>query len=381
MIYLDNASTTKVDETLKDIFDKYYFEDYFNPSSVYRPSVKIKREIENSRNIIANCLNVNSKTIFFTSCATESNNWAIWGKVSNKNTAEYVFTSVEHPSVFNIAKQLEQQEKIVHFCPINENGTVDENKLLNLINENTVLVSIMHVNNETGAINDIENIVKKIKEKNNNVFIHVDGVQAFLKLNVDLQKLNVDAYSISGHKVHAPKGIGVLYLKNPQKQKQLLFGGGQENNSRSGTENVASIIALGKIVEKESQNISKNYDNVENLKANMVDFFNKNLTDFVINANGSPYILNISIKGIKAEVLLHMLSDMEIYISAGSACSSKKKISRVLENMNVKKEYIEGSLRISFSTTNTLDEINTASKIIVEQIKKLREKMIWIKWF
>lgn len=372
-IFLDNASTTKIDEQVNQLIFKTNLENFFNPSALYHESVLIKQSIDDATIKLAQMLKINPKNIIFTSGATEANNLAIMGSLTSKKGAEYIFSSGEHPSVFNVAKALEQKGYIVHYVNLKTDGTIDLEHLQSLLNEHTHFVSIMYVSNETGAINDIPQISRIIKKYNNNIIFHVDGVQAFGKIPVDLS--NVDAFTISAHKFYGPKGVGLLYYKNINVLKPQILGGGQQNNNRSGTENVSGILGLCLASELALQNLNENYQKVSGFRDIFLQKIQKDLCDFdyLINQseNNSPYILSISFKGLKAEVLMHMLDEKGVIIGTGSACSSKKQENRVLNNMHKKAEYIKGSVRISFSAQNTFDEIVSASKIFTNTVKQL----------
>lgn len=375
-IFLDNASTTKIDSEVNDLIAKTNLVDFYNPSALYHESIIIKEKIENAQKTIAKYLNVNYENIIWTSGATESNNLAIMGSVTAKKNAEYIFSSGEHPSVYNEAKYLEQKGAIVHFVKLTSQGVVDTEHLKSLLNQNTHFVSIMLVSNETGAINDISKISNIIKSYNPNIIFHVDGVQAFGKIKCDLQQLGVDAFSISAHKFHGPKGVGVLYYQNPNKLKPILLGGGQQKGYRSGTENVSGILGTELASIKAYQNLEQNYKLVKSFRDMFINQMSTDLTniDYQINENSSdnsPYILSVSFKGLKSEVLMHMLEQKGILVGTGSACSSKKQENRVLANMGKKIEYIKGNIRISFSNYNTPSDIEKASKIFTQTVLEL----------
>ncbi len=313
-IFLDNASTTRINSQVNDLIYRTNTEDFYNPSALYHESVLVKQKIEKASQDVAECLNVNPNGIIFTSGATEANNLAIMGSFTAKRGAEYIFSMGEHPSVYNVAKFLEEKGAIVHFVKLTKDGSVDIDQLKSLLNENTHFVSIMFVSNETGAINDIKQISNIIKSYNKNIIFHVDGVQAFGKIRCDLKELGVDAFTMSAHKFEGPKGVGVLYYRNTSSLKVQMLGGGQQNALRSGTENI---------------------------------------------------------KGIKAQVLMNMLDEKGVIVGTGSACSSKKQENRILQNMGVPLEYVKGSIRISFSSATTVEECEKASEILTQAVKEL----------
>lgn len=379
-IFLDNASTTQMYKEVSEIISKTNLENFYNPSAMYHKSVVVKDSIENAKSYIAQMLNVDPKSIIFTSGATEANNLAIMGSLTAKKGAEYIFSSGEHPSVYNVAKSLEQKGNIVHFVKLGNDGSVDLEHLKSLLNENTHFVSIMFVSNETGAINDIKTISSIIKSFNPKIIFHVDGVQAFCKIPCNLTKLGVDAFTISAHKFHGPKGVGLLYYKNLNQLKPQILGGGQQLGFRSGTENVSGILGMAKAVQLEQENIAQNYEKVKSFKQIFIDQIKNDLNGYNYHINGSfenssPYILSVSFKGLRGEVLMHILEQKGVIVGTGSACSSKKQENRVLANMGQTLDYVKGNIRVSFSSTNTLEEIILASKILTESVKEHYESM------
>ena len=380
LIFLDNASTTKINIEVDKVISKTNLEDFYNPSALYHQSVLVKEKLENAQNEIAKVLNVEPKNIIFTSGATEANNLAVIGSFTSKKDAEYIFSSGEHPSVYNVAKYLEQKGAIVHFVKSNSDGTVDLSHLKSLLNENTHFVSIIYVSNETGAINDIPAISKIVKDYNSKIILHIDGVQGFCKIPCNLKNFNIDAFTVSAHKFHGPKGVGFLYYKNLNSLKPQILGGGQQNNYRSGTENVSGILGMLKAILIEYPLIEQNYQKVSEFKKIFVNKINNNLSQYDYKFNGntqnsSPYILSVSFKGLRSEVLMHMLEENGVIVGTGSACSSKKQSNRVLDAMGQSSDYVKGNIRISFSSDNTLDEIEKASDIFIETVKTLYKNM------
>ena len=377
MIYLDNASTTKIYDSVNKKILELNENNYFNPSALYQNAINTKNLLEQSKAELAKNLGTTAEHIIWTSGATEANNSAIFGMLTGKKDAEYIFSNGEHPSVFNIASQLKMQNKIVKLLDLEKDGTVSLESLKNLISDNTYMVSIIHVSNETGAINNLKNIVKEIKCINPSVIIHSDGTQAFGKIEVNVKDLDVDLYTISAHKFHGPKGVGALYVKNLQKLKPILFGGGQQGDKRSGTENVSGYVAMAMASSIAKENLQKNFEQIKLYRDYVKKQITENCTDYIFNEseNNSPYILSVSFKGIRGEVLLHMLEQNGVLIGIGSACSSKKQSNRVLENMGVKKDYVLGSIRISFSSFNTFDEVKFAASELINQYKILKNNM------
>lgn len=373
-VYLDNAATTMTSLNSANKAFEVMTKIYGNPSSLHKKGLEAEIEIKKSKSILADILKCETDEIYFTSGGTESNNIAILGTAyAYKRSGKHIITTkIEHPSILEPFKFLEEQGFCISYLDTDCNGIVNIDSLKNSIRDDTVLVSIIHVNNEIGSVQNIEQIGTLIKSLNKNILFHVDAVQAFGKYDINVNKFKIDLLSISGHKIHAPKGIGVLYKRNKLKTKSLIFGGGQQNNFRSGTENVSGIAALGVAADEAYQNINHNFDYVKNLKLKMA----KELLDMGSTClNGdiekcSPYILNISFKNIKSEVLLHSLEMKGISVSSGSACSShKKQISNTLNSINASN--IEGAIRFSFSHYNTISEIEYSIQIIKDSVATL----------
>ena len=377
MIYLDNASTTKIFDSVNKKICEINAENYFNPSALYQNAIDTSNMILSAKNELAQNMGTTGDHIIFTSGATESNNLAIFGFLTGKRDAEYIFSNGEHPSVFDVSNSLKSQSKIVKYIDLSQDGTISEESLKNALTPETHFVSVMHVSNETGAINNIKSLCKLVHEYNQNIIFHCDGTQAFGKIKVDVDDLGVDCYTISAHKFHGPKGVGALYVKNPEKLKPILFGGGQQNGKRSGTENVSGIVGMAMASTIATKAIELNFEKINAFREYVKQEISSRFADVKFNQSqdNSPYILSVSLKGIRGEVLLHMLEKRGVLIGIGSACSSKKQNNRVLENMKVPKDYILGSIRISFSCQNTPEEIKTATKEIVSQIETLKNNM------
>ena len=376
MIFLDNASTTQINKNVNELISKINYDYFFNPSALYKQSMEIQEKILFAQEQIANILNCEANNIIFTSGATESNNLAIKGLSTNNKDAEYIFSNGEHPSVYEVANSLKNAGKIVHFVRLTDKGIVDEDHFRSIINENTHFISIMHVSNETGAINDIKKLNQIAKKINKDIIFHVDGVQAVGKINVNINDLGVDAYSVSAHKFHGPKGVGLLYCKHLNKLKPLLLGGGQQEGYRSGTENVSGILGMNLALNLSFDNLKANNENALNLRNYVKEQISLKLKDYIFNENeinNSPYILSVSFKGLRGEVLLHMLEEKGVLIGTGSACSSKKSDNRVLSEMGRSKDFIQGSIRISFSSSSTFEEVKEATKLLIETVKELKE--------
>lgn len=380
MIYLDNCSTTRPrEEVVKIILDSMR-NDFGNPSSLHRLGMKSEKKIKEAREYIAKYLNVNNSEIYFTSGGTESNNIAIQSIVSkmSKRGKHIVTTKIEHPSVLNIMKDYEKQGFDITYLDVDNLGYISLEQLKNAITKDTILVSIMHVNNEIGAIQPISKIKSIIKEVNPNVYLHVDGVQGFGKVNISLKNWGIDSYSFSGHKVYGPKGIGGLYVDKKQILSPIVFGGNQEKGLRSGTENLTGIIGFGEAVRIMGENFKSEADHVLKLKNYFANKIKEEIKDMRFNTtldeSSSPYILNISFKYVRGEVLLHYLEDKDIYVSTSSACSSKgTEKSHVLKAIGLGNEEIEGAIRFCFSYENTIEDMDYTVQILKESVSEIRQ--------
>ena len=365
MIFLDNASTTRIyDEALEE-YNKYSKDCYYNPSSLYGAGSDIAMDINKTRAEMLKMLGASSfDKIYFTSGATEANNMAING-VLRKNMGKLLFSYAEHPSVFNVAKELQSKGYDVEFVKLTKDGVVDEEDFKSKI-VGASFVSIMHVCNEKGAINDIKKLVRIAKRENKNIIFHSDGVQALGKIPVNISDLGVDMYTMSAHKIHGPKGVGALYVKDKINLKPLVFGGGQEFGLRSGTENSCGISAFKVAMEIAVKRLNDNYNHVLHLKNLFINELTSDFDNYKIISTDqcSPYILSFAIPNVKAETTLHMAESEGVLISNGSACSSKKSGNRILEAMGVPSDIIKGSVRVSFGEFNTDEEVVQAAKVI-----------------
>jgi len=375
-IYLDNSATTK---PYKEVVDKMVYaltDQYANPSSVHRKGVLVEKEIKNARKEIAKYSGAKEKEIFFTSGGTESNNIIIRGiaYANHRSGKHLITTKIEHPSVLNTFKDLEKDGYEVTYLDIDKNGLISFEDFKNALREDTILVSIMHVNNEVGAIQPVDKIGRYLSKLKRKVYLHVDAVQSFGKIDFKPSKYNIDLMSVSGHKIHGPKGIGFVYVKENTKIKSIVTGGGQESSFRSGTENVPGIFGLSEAVRITMENLKDNIDKVNNLKEILLNEITSNIDDIKVNssADGVCHILNVSFIGIKGEILLHYLEEDNIYVSTGSACSSKKKGSHVLIEMGLANKEIEGAIRFSLSTMNKEEDIKKAVGIIKKKVEELR---------
>ena len=370
MIYLDNAGTTKMFDECLEVHRIFSVENFYNPSAMSKQSLEVSKILQETEQFFLNKLGAKEGNVVFTGCATESNNLAIRGSV-RKGDYEYVFSAGEHPSVFNVAKKMEQEGFKVLFVPLDKTGRVDLKELEKVLNEKTRLVSIISVSNETGAINDMQEISKLKNRLCPKAILHMDGVQAFMKIPVTLKNSSVDLFSFSAHKICGPKGIAGLYVKNKNALKPIFEGGGQQYSLRSGTENVSGIMQFRKAVEL--VDINKNFERVSNLKK----VFNEALKDVeILNFDGSPYIEILIFKNVKGETMLHALNEAGVIVGLGSACSSKKAGNRILSEIGILPEDIISSVRISFNPYQTEEEIIEATNIINKTYQNLKERMM-----
>ncbi len=380
-IYLDNSATTRVAPEIIEKMSQWMTEDYGNPSSLHRLGVESEKKIKKARKAVAKLLGVKDKEIIFTSGGTESNNLAIQGILNqNSKKGKIITTRVEHPSVLNTIRTFEKLGYEIVYMKVDSQGHLNIDEFKELLDEDTQLVSVMHVNNETGIVHPIELIGQWIHQFNlehqTQIRFHVDAVQSYGKIKVPVKKAFIDLVSLSGHKIHALKGTGALYIREGVSIKPLVYGGGQERELRVGTENFYGILALGEASKIAEEEMKDSFDRVKMMKTKMVEHF---IQEPSLSINGSsdfPYILNVSFLGTKGEVLLHALEMEKIYVSTGSACSSKKKsYSSVLEAMGLDVAHKDAAIRISFGKYNTLEEIEMASKIIIKTAQQLQKIM------
>lgn len=355
MIFLDNASTTIVDDDCKDIFNKYYFKEFYNPSALYHSSLIIKNDINDARKSILKTLHGINGEIIFTASGTEANNLALLGTKKAKGS-KIIISKSEHPAINNVANELKQRGYEIIEAEVDRTGRVIIDRFKDIMDKDVSMVSIMLVNNETGCINDIKKLCQIAKTINPDVIFHTDAIQAVAKINININNLGVDMLSMSGHKFHCPKGVGALYVNKNLHLKPIIFGGGQENGIRSATENVAGILCMAYQIEKMQQNIEKNYQRVEILKNLIIEKLDKNNFFIVSDKNCSPYILSLAMKYVRGEVMLHSLEKYGIMIGTGSACSSQKSSKRIPKLLQLPSEYEKGIIRVSFSEKTTKDE-------------------------
>ena len=377
-IYFDNAATTKVcDEAAKAAL-KAMTEAYGNPSSLHNKGLEIEKLVRKSREGVAKALGVKPEEIYFTSGATESNNMALSGAVTkgSKWGNTVITTKAEHPAVLEVLEHLKAVLGIkVEYIRLNKNGQPDLNHLEELANDKVILLSMMHVNNETGCIMPVKEAADIVRKAAPRAFIHSDMVQSFGKTGVGAAELGVDFAAISGHKIHAPKGIGALYIKNGVSIPTNVFGGGQEKNMRSGTENTPGILGLGAAAEQAMSLHKSSNEKTAEIKRCITESVLGSLDGCFVNGeNTVPNILNITFTGLRSEILLHSLEAKGIYVSSGSACSSNHPSpSKVLTAMGLKPNESDGSLRFSFSRYNTLDEAKYTVGVLLEEVPKIRK--------
>jgi cysteine desulfurase len=376
--YFDNSATTCCSRPVVELMQQVLLEDYGNPSSLHMKGVAAEKYIKTATEQIAKVLKVAEKEIIFTSGGTESNNLALIGTaLANARAGKHIITSsIEHASVYNPLIFLEEQGYEVTYLPVDHQGVISLEALEQAVRPDTILVSIMQVNNEIGTIEPIEEAAKLIHKKNPNTLIHVDAIQSFGKLRIYPRRLGIDMLSVSGHKIHGPKGIGFLYVKEKTKLKPIIHGGGQQKNMRSGTENVAGIAGLGQAVEllytDFEEKIDRLYELREYLKEGM-----EALEGTVVNgAEGraaAPHILSVSFADIRAEVLLHALEERNIYVSTGSACSSNHPaISGTLKAIGVAQELLDATIRFSLCIDSTKEEADYVLETLAELLPMLR---------
>lgn len=369
MLYFDNAATTKPSEKALQQAQIFNTDLFYNPSSLYSGGLNCAREIKQAKESILNNLGAIACEVIFTSCGSESDNMAIFCSVKR---GVFVTDKGEHSAVYKSFLELKNRGQNVHFVDLNNDGSVNVSQLIDCVKNNNVdFVSILHVNNETGAINDINDIAKKIKAINKKIIFHVDGVQAYGKIPYKLSQ-DIDFYSISAHKINALKGTGALIKRKNVNLSPLIWGGGQESGYRSGTENLYGIKVFEYAGIEKYKNIRQNYQNVQQLRDLFFDKLDKNLFVFISHQKCSPYILTVSAKGLRGEVVMHALEQQGVIVGNGSACSSKNRFSRVIENCGYDRDVLDGVIRISFSSNSTLEECNETIKILNNTVQKLK---------
>lgn len=376
--YLDNSATTRCSAKAAEMVMKVMREDFGNPSALHTKGVEAEHYVKEARAFFAKNLKVDEKEICFTSGGTESNNLALIGTaMANRRAGNHLITtSVEHASVDNTMKYLEEQGFRVTYLPVDEYGVVSLKALKEALCPETILVSVMYVNNEVGAVQPVDEIARIVKEHNPNTIFHVDAIQAYGKYRIYPKKEGIDLLSVSGHKIHGPKGTGFLYVNSKVKIHSIVFGGGQQKGLRSGTENVPGIAGMAEAAAECYENLEEKIDRLYALKDRFVSQVSA-LEGTKVNGHtgrdSAPQIVSVSFRDVRSEVLLHALEEKGIYVSAGSACSSNKpSVSRTLKNMEIDKELLGSTLRFSFCFDTTEEEIDYCIKKLGELLPVLR---------
>lgn len=377
-IYLDNSATTKCYKSVRDIVSRCMLTDYGNPSSMHHMGVEAEKHIRTAKDIIARSMKASPKEILFTSGGTEADNLALIGAaMAGKRRGRHLITTgVEHPAILNTMAYLEEQGFSVTYLPVDGQGRVSLEALNEALNEETILVSIMYVNNEIGAVQPIEEAARIIKEKCPRALFHVDAVQGYGKYRIYPKRLGIDLMSVSGHKIHGPKGIGFLYVREGVLIRPILFGGGQQRDLRPGTENVPGIAGIGEASRVVYTDMEEKIERLYRLKERLTEGLLA-LPKVTINGptlqGGAPHIVSASFEGVRSEVLLHALEDKRIYVSSGSACASNHPAtSGTLKAIGLKKELLDSTLRFSMSEFTTEEEIDNCLAALRELLPMLR---------
>ncbi len=377
-VYLDNSATTKCLPEVAALMTRIMCDEYGNPSSLHKKGVESEKYVRYAKEVIAKCMKVQEKEILFTSGGTESDNIALIGSAyANYRAGRHIITTrIEHPAVLQTCAYLEEQGFSVTYLPVNAKGVISLADLERAMTKNTILVSIMHTNNEVGAVQPIEQAGELIKRMNPNTLFHVDAVQGFGKCRIYPKRMHIDLLTVSAHKLHGPKGVGFLYINEKAKVRPIIFGGGQQKGMRSGTENVPGIAGMAKAIEEVFSEFDEKIEYLYNIKERFVKGVSA-LEGIRLNGpvgrDGAPHVVSVSIQGVRSEVMLHALEDKGIYVSAGSACSSNKpSVSATLKAIGVEKQYLDATLRFSFSLYTTEAEIDYTVKCLSELLPALR---------
>ncbi len=377
--YLDNSATTRCSKAAADKMVLLLTEDFGNPSSLHMKGVIAEKYINEAKKKIARTLKCQEKEIVFTSGGTESNNLAIIGSaMANQRAGKHIITTqVEHASVANTMKFLEDNGFEITYLGVDHDGRISLEELKAAMRPDTILVSIMQVNNEIGAVMPVEEAGKLIKEINPSTLFHVDAIQSYGKLHISPKNMNCDLLSVSGHKIHGPKGSGFLYIKDKTKIKPIIYGGGQQKGMRSGTENVPAIAGLGVAAEEIYTDLDTKIEAMYALKSHFINEVTR-IDGVTVNGltdkTSAPHIVSVSVQGVRAEVILHTLEDKNIYVSAGSACSSNKPaVSATLKAIGLPKELLDSTVRFSFCVDTTIEEIDYAVKVMQDVVPKLQK--------
>lgn len=382
-VYLDNSATTKPTPEVVAAINRAYSEYYGNPSSLHRKGLEAERVLSQARRGMASAIGAAPEEILFTSGGTESNNLAIIGFLKKaRHLNKYIATTkIEHPSVLNVFKKLGADGFEIAFLNVDPSGIVNLNEVKAVLEKDPALLSVMLVNNETGALQPITEIAQLLRSSGKKTIFHVDAVQAFGKVPFQANSLNIDLLSVSGHKFHGPKGVGALFVKKGVKLEPLFYGGNQEAGLRSGTENMPAIAGMSTAAEQTVKSLTEDIAKMRLLKNRLQNEIERNIPDIRINspseANCAPHILNVSFLGVKSEILLHALEQDGIYVSSGSACSSRKKsFSHVLQAMGRSEAELDSAIRFSFNRFNELAEIDYVADRLQTQVAALRKTIM-----
>ncbi|MDD4564326.1 MAG: cysteine desulfurase family protein [Eubacteriales bacterium] len=381
-VYLDNSATTKSYKKVIEVMLRYMETDYGNPSSLHRMGLDAEKAIKEARKIVAASMGAKDEEIYFTSGGTEADNIALFGTAyARKRKGNKIITSqIEHPAILESCKNLVDMGFKVEYLPVDHNGIIDVSALNDALDDQSILITVMQINNELGSIQPIAEIAemkrnaeKKIKTE---ILFHTDAVQSFGKLPINVKDSGIDLLTVSGHKIHGPKGVGAIYIRKGLNIKPYLYGGGQERGLRSGTENVPAIAGFGKAVDLYMKNFEKRMETVRTIRNYLEEGICSEIRDIRVNSpkDGSPAILNVSFIGVRGEVLLHSLEQANIYVSTGSACSSKKRgQSHVLEAIGSSASETDGVIRFSFSEFNTIEEMDYVLVNLKNAVDKFRK--------
>ncbi len=382
-VYLDNSATTRVFPEVAELMTKIMCEDYGNPSSMHRKGVEAESYFKYAKEVLARILKVTEKEIVFTSGGTESDNMALIGcAMANSRRGKHLITTkIEHPAVLQPMHYLESMGFKITYLPVNRQGQIQLEDLRRAMTPETILVSIMHTNNEIGSLQPVAEAGALIKKLNPGTLFHVDAVQGFGKARIYPKKMNIDLLSVSAHKIHGPKGVGFLYVGEKVKMQPILHGGGQQKSMRSGTENVPGIAGMAKAAEMLYADLDQELEKLYSLK----EYFIKGLKRLEgVQVNGlipgaedmrgtAPHVVSVSVAGVRSEVILHALEDKGIYISAGSACAAKKpQTSETLKAIGLQKDFWDSTIRFSFSIFTTREELDYTLQILYDMIPMLR---------
>ena len=378
-VYLDNSATTRVLPEVAELMNKIMTEDYGNPSSMHFKGMQAENYVKHAKEQIAKVLKVNEKEILFTSGGTESDNMALIGcAMANKRAGMHLITTkIEHPAILQTMKYLEQQGFEVTYLPVDEYGRVRPEELQRSMRRDTILVSVMYTNNEIGAVQPIAELGALIKRMNPRTLFHVDAVQGFGKYRIWPKRMNIDLMSVSGHKIHGPKGVGFLYIGEKVKIHPIIWGGGQQKGMRSGTENVPGVAGIGLATERIYEHLDEDVERLYDIREAFINGL-AGLDQVVVNGlpgrETAPHIVSVSIWGVRSEVLLHALEDRGICVSAGSACASNHpQTSETLKAIGVERDLLDSTIRFSFSIFTTMEEIEYTLQALYDIIPVLRK--------